>query len=1096
SASSVLEDKTSTAISGLSKSTMLSTLPRTTSVPYIDIKVPSLPTFPETSPIVNESIVGSDIPTNSSLPLFSSVTPHHLIPTNTISLSQQSPTQVPLTTNTKVVSSTSITSLSAINGNSEPDIKTSTSISVTSPTFISVPFSKVRTLSQKIAKSQTTGADSSSVKSELTSSSTAAFSTAPPVQSASSTTDMAEIHSEPSSLSQSTDDATSKATGPSIPSFTAIITGLKNTVPVTAFFPSSQPNLAHNLLTLRTTVMPMNTFDSTDLSTTTPETRTYATNSVPTVFSSVTTSAIPTSAPQTTEVSSLISRTSETLNRSASTTSTSSGAPSVPYTSPLLLSSSNISQTNSTGIYTSKLISTGSDYTEDAKVSEVTKLAIELSTTMFLSTAVTTIPETIQIQTTEDINDKSPSVTNNLYAPSSQTSTVDFSTEDETTFFTSAEPSVTLMITKFHHPTQSSAISSGSDVEEFTTSANKLISTNHFSTENESSSIQPTFSSDTANTSFSSTIGTFSTPTFTVPEERTNATITEVTSIKHSSVSSNNSLPAETTLRFETTTDDDTSAFYTTESTTSETQTVTYLSTEDETRFVSSTEPRFSSITANTQVSSSLLTPVVTSIGTTSEEVYDSTNEVTTVSYTPIFSEATTELESTTHAAEHLTSEASPTHITSSSMSLSSHISTTQGLSTENEMSLGSSTQPTFSSVTIDATFSSPVSSSSLESTVTLTEAVTNVSITKITCIMCSSASSSDASPTQTTMKVETTAKITEDFSSQTSGLYTTEFTVPSSSENLTDFTVTTDIGGSSIPITKPISSTVTNLISAEKSTGYVTTETTDESVSKPISHRSTVLSTVIESSTTEVWHSDITSVASTSQSEEITEISTFQTPTTTPLLSTSLTSVHTSSTQLISTIFPTTNFTRSVITASSLVTTDETEASSESPTTAPAVPPSTVLNSTFVPMITETKLSESATSIINSLSTSTPVVLNTTIIVASKLTSAAQTPTHKTILSTFSQTTNTVAVSTSPTVTEAKNNSTLVSTTHLFNKTEATVSPIETFTPPEVTKTSTAPPLTITAALTSMTTSAKTTRLTGTTEISTTHSVTAKTTT
>ncbi|XP_010179478.1 PREDICTED: UPF0606 protein KIAA1549-like, partial [Mesitornis unicolor] len=203
------------------------------------------------------------------------------------------------------------------------------------------------------------------------------------------------------------------------------------------------------------------------------------------------------------------------------------------------------------------------------------------------------------------------------------------------------------------------------------------------------------------------------------------------------------------------------------------------------------------------------------------------------------------------------------------------------------------------------------------------------------------------------------------------------------------------------------------------------------------------------------------------------------QTPNTSALQSVIITSVHASPTPLTSPFLSTTNFTHSVITVLSGVSSGAipTVGTSEAkPLTRKSSPASPVPASSFFSLGTEN------TPLPSVMALSTPIVTltknHTTTKLASDLSSVG---THTDFPFATRNTTASPVDMTAVLITPKSGTvtaSTLASTAHIPRQMETTVTDIQKFLSSEITKTSTPYPLTITAALTSITASAKTTRL------------------
>uniref|UniRef100_A0A8C3KAM9 KIAA1549 like n=1 Tax=Calidris pygmaea TaxID=425635 RepID=A0A8C3KAM9_9CHAR len=203
------------------------------------------------------------------------------------------------------------------------------------------------------------------------------------------------------------------------------------------------------------------------------------------------------------------------------------------------------------------------------------------------------------------------------------------------------------------------------------------------------------------------------------------------------------------------------------------------------------------------------------------------------------------------------------------------------------------------------------------------------------------------------------------------------------------------------------------------------------------------------------------------------------QTPTTSALQSVIITSVHASPTPLTSPFLSTTNFTHSVITVLSGVSSGAipTVGTSEAkPLTRKSSPASPVPASSFLSLGTEN------TPLPSVMALSTPVLTLTKNNTATKLTSdLSLVGTHTDFPFATRNTTALPADVTAMFITPKSSTVTaftLAPTAHVPRQIETTVTDTQKFPSSEITKTSTPYPLTITAALTSITASAKTTRL------------------
>ncbi|KAK2535771.1 Kiaa1549l [Columba guinea] len=203
------------------------------------------------------------------------------------------------------------------------------------------------------------------------------------------------------------------------------------------------------------------------------------------------------------------------------------------------------------------------------------------------------------------------------------------------------------------------------------------------------------------------------------------------------------------------------------------------------------------------------------------------------------------------------------------------------------------------------------------------------------------------------------------------------------------------------------------------------------------------------------------------------------QTPTTSALQSVIITSVHASPTPLTSPFLSTTNFTHSVITVLTGVSSGEipTVGTSEAkPLTRKSSPASPVPASSFFSLGTEN------TPLPSVMALSTPILTLTENNTATKLAwDLSSVGTHTDFASATRNTTASPVVVSAMLVTPKSSTGTasmLAPTAHVPRQIETTVADTQKFPSSEITKTSTLYPLTITAALTSITASAKTTRL------------------
>lgn len=203
------------------------------------------------------------------------------------------------------------------------------------------------------------------------------------------------------------------------------------------------------------------------------------------------------------------------------------------------------------------------------------------------------------------------------------------------------------------------------------------------------------------------------------------------------------------------------------------------------------------------------------------------------------------------------------------------------------------------------------------------------------------------------------------------------------------------------------------------------------------------------------------------------------QTPSLSALQSVIITSVHPLPTQLTSAFFPTTNFTHSVITVLSGVSSGAipTVGTSEAkPLTRKSSPASPVPASSFLSLGTEN------TPLPSVMALNTPVLTLIKNNTATKLTSVLSSAGAHTDLPSATRNTAASPVDMTAMFITSKSSTvmapTLAPTAHVPRQIKTTVTDSQKFPSSEITKTSTPYPLTITAALTSITASAKATRL------------------
>ncbi|XP_064369011.1 UPF0606 protein KIAA1549L homolog isoform X4 [Dromaius novaehollandiae] len=230
-----------------------------------------------------------------------------------------------------------------------------------------------------------------------------------------------------------------------------------------------------------------------------------------------------------------------------------------------------------------------------------------------------------------------------------------------------------------------------------------------------------------------------------------------------------------------------------------------------------------------------------------------------------------------------------------------------------------------------------------------------------------------------------------------------------------------------------------------------------------------------------EEWHTNVTrhSLVPINMSNKATQGIPLQTPVTSALQSVIITSVHASPTHLTSTSLSTTNFTHSVITVLSGVSSGAipTVGTSEAKQiTRKSSPTSPVPTSSFFSLGTEN------TPLPSVMALSTPILTLTKNNTTAKLTSILSSVGTHTDFPFATRNTTASPMEMTAILIPPKSStiaaSTLASTVHAPRQIKTTVTDTQKFPSSEITKTSTPYPLTITAALTSITASAKTTRL------------------
>ncbi|XP_026706652.1 UPF0606 protein KIAA1549L homolog isoform X4 [Athene cunicularia] len=285
---------------------------------------------------------------------------------------------------------------------------------------------------------------------------------------------------------------------------------------------------------------------------------------------------------------------------------------------------------------------------------------------------------------------------------------------------------------------------------------------------------------------------------------------------------------------------------------------------------------------------------------------------------------------------------------------------------------------------------------------------------------------------------------------------------------------------GSPSPPTKPSSSTLWHsvVIEGDTGSGYLA-EFSDNQLESSgflfVAGKNPATFSVEEWDTSATRHSLVPSNTSNKATKGIP----LQPPTTSALQSVIITSVHASPTQLTSPFLSTTNFTHSVITVLSGVSSGAipTVGTSEAkPLTRKSSPASPVPASSFFSLGTEN------TPLPSVMALSTPILTLTKNNTATKLTSdLISVGTHTDFPFATRNTTASPVDVTAMLVTPKSSMvtaSTLAPAAHVPGQIETAVTDTQKFPSSEITQTSTLYPLTITAALTSITASAKTTRL------------------
>uniref|UniRef100_A0A663MD74 KIAA1549 like n=1 Tax=Athene cunicularia TaxID=194338 RepID=A0A663MD74_ATHCN len=306
----------------------------------------------------------------------------------------------------------------------------------------------------------------------------------------------------------------------------------------------------------------------------------------------------------------------------------------------------------------------------------------------------------------------------------------------------------------------------------------------------------------------------------------------------------------------------------------------------------------------------------------------------------------------------------------------------------------------------------------------------------------------------------------------------TDPLTLPSSSEDSATHGMLP--AGSPSPPTKPSSSTLWHsvVIEGDTGSGYLA-EFSDNQLESSgflfVAGKNPATFSVEEWDTSATRHSLVPSNTSNKATKGIP----LQPPTTSALQSVIITSVHASPTQLTSPFLSTTNFTHSVITVLSGVSSGAipTVGTSEAkPLTRKSSPASPVPASSFFSLGTEN------TPLPSVMALSTPILTLTKNNTATKLTSdLISVGTHTDFPFATRNTTASPVDVTAMLVTPKSSMvtaSTLAPAAHVPGQIETAVTDTQKFPSSEITQTSTLYPLTITAALTSITASAKTTRL------------------
>ncbi|XP_052551595.1 UPF0606 protein KIAA1549L homolog isoform X4 [Tympanuchus pallidicinctus] len=281
------------------------------------------------------------------------------------------------------------------------------------------------------------------------------------------------------------------------------------------------------------------------------------------------------------------------------------------------------------------------------------------------------------------------------------------------------------------------------------------------------------------------------------------------------------------------------------------------------------------------------------------------------------------------------------------------------------------------------------------------------------------------------------------------------------------------------VPVTKPFSSALSHSSVTEEDIGSGNLEFIDSRLESSgylvVADKNPAILSVEELGTSAMRQS----LDSTSISNNTTTGVPLQTPSISALQSVIITSVHPLPTQLTSAFFSTTNFTRSVITVLSGVSSGAipTVGTSEAkPLTRKSSPASPVPASSFLSLGTEN------TPLPSVMALNTPVLTLTKNNTATKLTSILSSVGAHTDLPFATRNTAASPVDMTAMFITPKSSSVVASTpaptAHIPRQIKTTVTDSQKFPSSEITKTSTPYPLTITAALTSITASAKATRL------------------